>query len=298
MEPLDETITEYVSSDEEADTARNGLVITATSPLSGSGKSSVAVLLSITLAQASKKAFDEGLAKRPLDIVLVDLDISDGQLGFVMGQMSPTVLDFYAEEDISDPSTLKRNLAYNDRMGIHALLAPKFGRPTEFLDPKFYKHAIQLLKTMFDVVIIDTSVDRNNALMTEVAIPEADAILMVTKLNIRSMKSMARWINILISPRSENGHEININNIGVVVNQEFETVGVEKEALLSATLGAPLLATMPIYTISPQSGSSARGIDEHIKHPAIGSAYFKLAKRIAKPRGFDLVSLIDDNNNK
>lgn len=276
------------------DTSRKGLVITATSPKGGSGKSSVALLVGTTLAKASQKAFEAGLAERPLDVVIVDLDTFDGQLGFVIGQMRPTALNIAMSSTPSDPATIKSNLVYNERMGIHALLAPVRGQTATFTNPTFYRKTIRTLKTMFDVVILDTSVQHYDDLIKTVALPEADAILLVTTLDIKSVKGLARWMNVAIAPVSEGGHGIDIHKVGVVVNGSVHGVGMGSQELVSAALGAPLLVAIPLDTLAVQAAGNANRLEDIVFHPTIGPAYFKLANKIVKSRGIKIIPIIED----
>jgi cellulose biosynthesis protein BcsQ len=291
------TVSIKVDSANKVDTSRNGLVITATSPKGGSGKSSVALLVGTTLAKASKKAFEAGLVERPLDVVIVDLDTFDGQLGFVIGQMRPTALNVAMSSTPNDPATIKSNLVYNERMGIHALLAPVRGQTATFTNPTFYRNTIRTLKTMFDVVILDTSVQHYDDLIKTVALPEADAILLVTTLDIKSVKGLARWMNVAIAPLNEGGHGIDIHKVGVVVNGSVHGVGMGSQELVSAALGAPLLVAIPLDTLAVQAAGNANRLEDIVFHPTIGPAYFKLANKIVKSRGIKILPIIEDENN-
>jgi cellulose biosynthesis protein BcsQ len=294
-EELSKTVAINVDPTKKVDTSRNGLVITVTSPKGGAGKSSVAVLTATTLAAASKKAYEEGLVERPLDVVIVDLDTFDGQLGFVIGQMRPTALNVAMSSTPNDPATIKGNLVYNDRMGIHALLAPVRGKTATFTTPSFYQKTIRTLKTMFDVVILDTSVQYLDDLIKKVALPEADAILLVTTLDIKSVKGLARWMNVAIEPVSEGGHGIDLHKVGVVVNGSVHGVGMGSQELVSAALGAQLLVAIPLDTLAVQAAGNANRLEDIIFHPTIGPAYFKLANRVVKPRGIKLLPVIEDD---
>jgi cellulose biosynthesis protein BcsQ len=295
-EELAKVVPVKIDTTERVDTSRNGLVITVTSPKGGSGKSSVALLTATELAKASKKAVDAGLAERPLDVVIVDLDTFDGQLGFVIGQMRPTALNVATSSTPNDPATIKSNLVYNDRMGIHALLAPVRGKTATYTTPSFYRKTIRTLKTMFDVVILDTSVQYLDDLIKTVALPEADAILLVTTLDIKSVKGLARWMNVAIEPVSEGGHGIDIHKVGVVVNGSVHGVGMGSQELVSAALGAPLLVAIPLDTLAVQAAGNANRLEDIIFHPTIGPAYFKLANRVVKPRGIKLLPVIEEED--
>jgi len=275
------------------DTSRDGLVVTVTSSKGGSGKSSVAILLATQLAQSSKKAYEAGEAERPLDICVVDLDTFDGQLGFVLGHMTPTALNIALSENILDASLVKSNLVYNERMGVHALLAPVRGATARYTDPPFYQKVIRILRTMFDVVILDTSVQHYDDLIKTVALPEADAILLVTTLDIKSVKGLARWMDVARKPLPQ-GHGVDPSKIGIVVNGSIQGVGMGNQELTTAALGAKLLVAIPLDTKAVQAAGNANRLEDIIEHPTIGPEYFKLATRLGKARGFKLAPILDD----
>lgn len=287
--PTDERLPENV------DTSRDGLVVTVTSPTGGSGKSSTALLLGTTLAQASKKAHEAGLAERPLDVVIVDLDIFDSHIGFLLDQRTPTVINILISDTPHDPETIKSNLHYSAGMGIHTLLGPVSITAAQFLSPVFYRDTIRTLKTMFDVVILDTSVNHYDDLIKTVALPEADAILLVTTLSNGSIDKIGRWIDVAKAPLSEWGYGVDLNKVGVVVNQAIQGVGVGVGAnLISAAQGVPLLVAIPLDTAAVQAAGNATRLEDIVLHPTIGPAYFKLANKIV--RGTALLPLIDDKN--
>jgi Mrp family chromosome partitioning ATPase len=69
-----------------------GQVIAVTSSKGGSGKSTVSITLATYLAHSSINSVKEGLldsngqpVKKPLKVLLLDLDVRDGQVGFFTG---------------------------------------------------------------------------------------------------------------------------------------------------------------------------------------------------------------------
>lgn len=274
------------------DVSRMGIVLSSTSSKGGSGKSTVSLLLAATIAQASKKAFEEGTAERPLDVVVVDMDVRDGQVGFLIGQTTPTALNIRVSPDWG-PQTIKNNLVYDERMGIHALLAPKRGRTADDTGPDFYRSIIRNLKRMFDVVILDTSVNYLDELISTVCLPEADAIMFVTNLGVGSVFGMTRWFNEVTADPRDGGMGIPLERIGVVANQSIANVGMDKVKLTEAALGARLLVAIPLDTQAVvAAGNRNRLGDLIISHPEIGPAYFRLAKKVLP--GHSISALIEE----
>lgn len=288
------SVGENVRTKSNIDTSKNGLVVTCTSPKGGSGKTTVALLTATMLAQSSQKAYEQGLTDKPLSVVVVDLDVFDGQIGFVLGQRTPTALNIAVSESIIDPELIMNNLVYSERMGVHALLAPVRGLTAKITTPKFYRNVIHHLKTMFDVVIIDTSVQHYDDHIKTVALPEADAILLVTTLAVQSIMGLGRWLQVATAPRSEGGHGADRHKMGVVVNQSLANVGMGEKELAAAAFDVHMLVAIPLDTLAVQASGNANRLEDLVTHPTIGPAYYNLAKKIAKARGFVLAPLIVD----
>lgn len=276
----------------DVDVSRNGVVLASTSSKGGSGKSTVSLLLAATISQASQKAFKEGTAPRPLDVVVVDMDVRDGQVGFLIGQTAPTALNIRVSPDWG-PQTIKNNLVYDERMGFHALLAPKRGRTADDTGPDFYRSIIRSLKRMFDVVVLDTSVNYLDELISTVCLPEADAIMFVTNLGVGSVFGMTRWFNEVTADPRDGGMGIPLERIGVVANQSIANVGMDKVKLTEAALGARLLVAIPLDTQAVVAAGNRNRLGDLIHgHPEIGPAYFRLAKKVMPSHS--LSALIDE----
>lgn len=268
---------------------RDGKVITVTSNKGGSGKSTVALLLATTLSQTSKRAYENAIARgepnppEPLKVCIVDLDTYDGQLGFVLNQATPTSLNIaLASNQPRDEELVWNNLVYSERMGFHTLLAPVRGQTARFTDAYFYNQVIDLLKNMFDVIILDTSVQHYDEIIKMVALPQADVVLLVTTLDIKSVKGLARWVNVAASAREEGGHGLDMNRVGIVVNSSVHNVGIGLEELTVAAMDAKLLESIPLDTTAMLTAGNANRLEEIIySHPTISNAYHNLAKKVA-----------------
>lgn len=291
---------ELVAQNNDAvDTSHNGVVMTVTSSKGGSGKSTVASLLAAQIAKSSQKAAEQGAMVRPLKVCLIDLDVFDGQLGFLLGATKPTALNIALSTDLFGPELIQNNLIYSERMGFHALLAPMRGITAMHTDADFYAKVISILRTMFDVIILDTSVQHYDSLIKRVALPIADIVLFVTTLDIKSISGMSRWINTARTPADKGGHGINIKKVGIVVNQSSNNVSMDEEKLATAAGPVALLVAIPLDTVAVQAAGNNNRLENIIEaHPPIGSAYYSLARKLTKKIDIgvevNLLPLIDD----
>lgn len=255
---------------------KRGVILASTSSKGGSGKTTVALCTATMLYYASKAAAEQGLRDEPLKVVIVDLDIRDGQVGFNIDKSAPTALNIYVDES-ENPSyaTIQNNLVTAERLGIHALLAPKRPRTASHLDPGFYQGVIGKLSEMFDVVILDTSVNYLDTLLAKVAFPLADKIMFVADLSAGAVYGMTRWVEEVTSPESAGGSSVDPDKIGIVVNKSAQNLGVDKSLLEQAASGTDLVVAIPLDSNSMIAASNKNKLNDIILyHPTISSAYY------------------------
>jgi septum formation inhibitor-activating ATPase MinD len=260
--------------------AQRGLVVASTSSKGGSGKTTVALCTASMAYYASMAAVNAGLREKPLSVVIVDMDTRDGQIGFLLSQVAPTALNIFIAEDKSI-ETIRKNLVYDERLGVHALLAPKRARTADYLQPEFYQDIIQKLRTMFDLVVLDTSVNYLDALLSKVVLPISDAVMFVTNLSVGSVYGMNRWMEEVTTPVEAGGAGISNNKIGIVVNQSAPDLGISPELLRDASAGAELLVAIPLDSGAMIAASNHNRLSDIIVHHAeISPAYFKIVKQL------------------
>lgn len=276
---------QFVRSNYEGDgyegNERNGMIIASTSSKGGSGKSTVGICTASMIYHASRLAFEQGKSPRPLDVIIVDMDTRDGQIGFFLGETTPTVLNIFTSQDFSR-NNIRKKLIYNERLGISALLAPKRAKTADYTTPEFYRDIISKLQTMFDVVILDTSVNYTDPLIYDVILPVSDAVLFVTDMSKGAVFGMTRWIAEVTLPIEEGGSAaISKDKIGVVVNKSMGNVGFDQRNLVEAASGVPLIASIPMDSGAVLAATNNNHLDDIVlKHPVLSPSYFSLAKQI------------------
>lgn len=264
-------------------------VIAVTSSKGGSGKSTTAVMLAAQIATSSALAAKQGLLPRPLRVVLVDMDTRDGQISALLNKFMPTALNIRVAPQW-DEETIARNLIEAEALGIKALLAPIRPRTADDVGPDFYRHVIHKLRGMFDVVVLDTSVQYLDPLLATVCLPEATQILFVTTMVVTSVQGMARAFREIIEPVERGGLGIDRNKIRVVINQAAQGLGMELPQLLQATLRVPVIGAIPMASKDVIRSANEHRMHTLLKHPLLGPAYFQLATTCLP--GVPLVELI------
>lgn len=247
------------------------VTITVTSSKGGSGKSTASMLLAGTIARASREAGN------PLSVCLVDLDTRDGQVASLIGRFMPTALNIRVQP-VWDEERIRRNLVPAEDLGIDTLLAPIRPRTAETVGPEFYRAIVRSLQRMYDVVVIDTSVQYLDPLIADVALKEADEILFVTTLASTAVQGMARALREITAPVDESGLGIPREKIGIIVNQSLANVGMEREQILAAGLGVPVVGVIPLATKDVLTAMNLHRMHELVHHPLLGPAYNQLAR--------------------
>lgn len=257
-----------------------GFIVASTSSKGGSGKTTCAVSTAITISLGSRLAVRQGIpGAKELKVCVVDMDVRDGQIGFAINQQSPSILTLYLEEE-QTLETIKNNIIEVDRFGISCLLAPKRGRTADYLTPQFYLDVLRKLRLMFDIIILDTSVNYLDPLLRQVVYPESDAILLVTNLSKGAVLGMPRWMDEVTS--GEDGTTpVEKDKIGVIINQSLGGVGMDLELVRKAAKGAPLLVAIPADNRAVTKANNEGTLHDLIrKHETIGANYYSLATKV------------------
>ena len=245
------------------------ITIACMSSKGGSGKSTTAIMLAATIARAS------AAAGQPKRVVLVDLDTRDGQVGSLIGQYMPTSINIRVMPRW-DAATVKANLVHDKRLGVDALLAPVRPRNADDVGPEFYQQIIGVLQTTHDIVILDCSVNYLDPLLGT-GFAMSDEILFVTTLATTSVQGMARSLTELFADPADGGLGIPREKVGIVANQVINNVGMGRDKLLRAALGAPLVGQIPSDQDAVLIATNSNRMFDLLKHPKLGPAYFRLA---------------------
>jgi MinD-like ATPase involved in chromosome partitioning or flagellar assembly len=252
--------------------ARQGqLTIAVMSSKGGSGKSTTAMCLAATIARAS------AAAGAPKKVVLVDLDIRDGQVGSLMAQYMPTAINIRITP-VWNAATITSNLVHDAKLGIDALLAPSRPRTADAVGPDFYRKIIQVLQTTHDLVVLDCSVNYLDPLLG-MAFAISDEILFVTTLATTSVQGMARSLTELFADPLDGGMGIDRAKVGVVANQVIRNVGMEPSKLMQGALGSPIVGQIPAEYDAVLLATNKTRMQDLLIHPTLGPAYFKLAQK-------------------
>lgn len=262
-----------------------GQVIAVTSSKGGSGKSTVSITLATYLAHASINSVKEGLpdkngnpVKKPLKVLLLDLDVRDGQVGFFTGFWKPTVMKL--RRFGINKETIEETKLYDEGLKIDVILAPRRPRAAEELPPEFYVELITYLRTMYDYIILDTSVNYLDPLLEKVAYPMADLIVMVTEVVSTSVYSMARWVQEVTSPLDQNGMAIPKRKIGIVVNKSLKSVNMTGKKIAENAQEVPIVSVIPSNQRLIAHATNVNSMEVLLEHEDLRPSFARLAESI------------------
>lgn len=266
---------------------RDGLVVASTSSKGGSGKTTTAFGMAITLSLASEEAVRQGAGGEPLKVIIIDADMKDGQIGLSINQTTPSILKLYTDVsggEIPD-DVLRNNIIPVPVYGLDILLAPKRGVHADYIIPEWFRGLVRQLRKMYDFIVLDTSVNYLDAFLNHVVYPEADAIIFVSTLDKKSILAMPRWIAEVVDPDREAGIVVDKNKIGIVINQAIANVGIDMNVIKAALKEIPVLAAIPADLKAVLTASNNGSLNKLVtKHPALAPEYFNLVKKIWQDR--------------
>lgn len=236
--------------DPSQETNLHGKVFTFTSSKGGSGKSTLSCLTASMIAKGSFLAARDGKMERPLKVVVWDLNLADSQLGFIIGKTSPTIVNLQQEGSdkrmFSNEEVSKICIHY-DPFGVDFVLGPKVPQMAHSFTVEWLDNLLTALKRMYDIVIIDTSVDYvTDPAIKDIAYERATGIVYVTDLVVQTVAGTARWFKIVTGAKERGFMGISHGKIGVVVNRaNIEDVPREKLHKAVGHDNIPLLTTIP-----------------------------------------------------
>lgn len=273
---------ETITNEDLPPLTQRGMIIASTSSKGGSGKTTVALCTASMLYHSSRIAAEKGLRDKPFNVCVVDMDVRDGQIGILIGADKPTVLNLFIEEKEPSVEFIKTKLVKHEGMGIYSLLAPRKGKTASMISNEYFQDVIYKLSTIFDIVILDTSVNYLDKLLGDVVLPIADQIMFVTNLSKGSIFGMYRWMDEMIANKSVKTY-IDREKVGVVINQKLPNVGVDLDMIAKAAMDVPLLTAISTDFDSVLAATNEYRLQDIIlKHPVLSGEYFRLAKRIVE----------------
>lgn len=221
-----------------------GKVYACTSSKSGAGKSTIAYLTSIMIQETTRAAANRGFRHSGSKVVFVDLELSIGQVGGITGATEPSVSSLNHLEALT-PETVSKALTVDKETGITLLLAPTSSRDFLKYTPDYYKKLINVLQTMFDVVMLNISEEYGDIEYAKMAYTIADKVIVAASVKPGGIYGLARWMDTALAPTENNGLGIKRENLFVVFNQVEENTEDFSKHMAEITAGVRIITAVP-----------------------------------------------------
>ncbi len=238
-----------------------GELIFIASGKGGTGKSAVAVNMSAALAKEGKK------------VILVDMDMGQGNLDLYLGLQNSVVYNVY--DVLTGLCTVQQGMLRDERFPCMYLMAAPPHAGDGKVSPKKIEHLYEVLKHSFDYVIVDgpSGVSEN---MTSAA-SGADRVLIVTTGDYAGIRGAEVAEMVL---RKKGIHEISyiLNRVSAAHTPElgypsFEDIGRTLRGRVSGIIEESESMELSINRGIPAVMDGGSGLEDNMK---------RIAKRIAR----------------
>ena len=240
-------------------------VVAISAPSGGSGASTLAASLSIVLAEQHGECG------------LIDLRLGAGDLAAMLGLRPAHTLADLCDHLSHLDATLFEQLLVGHSSGVHLLAAPIHMPDTRRVSTKGVRRALSLARTRFPCVVVDVGTVLGGGQLE--ALWQADAILLVLRLDFTSLRNASQLINTLV----ELG--IGADRLRLVVNGYGQREQLDLDQV-EASLGRKITQSIPY---DPGSANSAinKGVPVvlHQRHTRISRCIRRLALSVQTPRG-------------
>ncbi len=232
----------------------SGSVASIVAPKGGSGKTSVITNLAVLLSQ-----------QYPGDVVVVDLDIQFGDLSdALLIEPSYSLADAMNVTGKLDLTVLKALLTR--RKDLFILAAPSNPAEADEVSTDLVLEVISTLATGFRWVLVDTAGGLSD--LTLSVIERSSDLLLLTSMDILSVRAMKKTINILdrLDLRASDRHLIiNRSNsrVGLDTAEVQRELGVRRAFEIPSSRQVPLSLNRgePFVELQPRSALSKRLVD-------------------------------------
>ncbi len=234
--------------------ASQGKVVTIYSPKGGTGCTTIAVNLALTLHNEDTR------------VALVDGNLQFGDVAvFVNEQGKNTIVDLAPRAEELDPEIVEDVMLKHSASGVHILAAPSRPEYAERVSGAQFAKVLEYLRQMYAYVIVDTAPLLTDA--TLAAIDISDLVVLVTTQDIPSIKNCRLFLDLsqtlgierqrILFVMNRFDKRINITPDRVAENLKQEVVSVipldEQTVTKAVNRGVP-------FVLDSKNQPAARGI--------------------------------------
>lgn len=256
-----------MSSDEALPETVAGNIVAVFSPKGGSGCSTVAINLGVSIA------------KQGHSTALIDGSLQFGDVA-VMLNMKPITSVVDLSDHVSElDNELISSVLQKHQSDLNVLLAPPRPEMAEVVTEDKLKDLLNALRDMYDFIIVDTSSSLNG--ITLGILDVADKIVLVTQQNLPSLKNASRFFDL------SEILEYDAGKVSLVVNRVSDKKGISVKDI-SNTLKRPVIMAIPIddATVNNAIDQGVPLVTGSNRRRPVSNAINKLAEQVVE----DLIS--------
>jgi pilus assembly protein CpaE len=239
----------------------NGHILMVYSPKGGTGVTTLAVNLAITLHNEETRA------------VLVDGNLQFGDVAvFLNEQGKNTILDLAPRADELEPEIVESVMIKHAASGLHVLAAPARPEHADHVNSDQFSKLIKYLRQMYAYVVIDSAHMLND--VTLATIDVADVILLVVTQDIPAIKNARLFLDLL------NTLGVKRERICFVMNRHDKRISINPEKV-GENLKQPVAGVIPLdeRVVSLAVNRGVPFMLDNKTQPA-GRAVFSLAEAV------------------
>jgi len=200
-----------------------GNILAVFSPKGGSGCTTVAINLAVSLAKSYR-------------VILVDASLQFGDVAVMLNMKNMTnITDIVQRMNELDPELIGTVVQVH-QSGVHVLLAPPRPEMADMVTEENMRATVEMLRQVYDYIIIDTSSNLNDITLS--LLDGADRILLVTQQSLPSLKNVSRFFDLCESL------EYTTDKTWLVINRGSVKAGISVKDI-SKILKRPIVMTIP-----------------------------------------------------
>lgn len=201
--------------------ARRGWVITVASPKGGAGKSSLTLNLAAYLGMR--------LRSQGKTVCVVDSNFQQADLGKYLDIYTPNINTIANNPSLLNVDRILEGLVHKSEYNLSALLGPATpdeGNPLN-IDANLYNEILELLKQLYDYILIDTPVaEKYHDMFAKFALPKANYIIVPVAPNFPTLHNADNWLHsAVVAPAHSGGAGVDRARIGILLNRAEEDIG-------------------------------------------------------------------------
>jgi pilus assembly protein CpaE len=190
----------------------NGKIVMVYSPKGGTGCTTIATNLAISLFNEETK------------VALVDGDLQFGDVVvFLNEQGKNTILDLAPRADELDPDIINEVMLTHAASGIKVLAAPSRPEMAEWITGEQFSKVLQYLRQLFSFVVIDTSSHLTDVILSIIDI--SDLIVLITTQDIPAIKNSKAFLSLI------DGLKISRKRVLFVLNKYNKDIKITPEKI-------------------------------------------------------------------